>query len=76
MNQTSPAATGTAGVVIAGLVAIISVLNTRLALGLSAQDQVSIAAGIVVTAHWVGEQYAKRSGVKAGRIITPSTPQS
>jgi hypothetical protein len=64
MNQTSPAATGTAGAVIAGLVAVIATLNNRFNLGLSAQDQVSIAGGVVVTAHWLAEQYAKRAAAK------------
>ncbi|QGZ66248.1 hypothetical protein [Paraburkholderia acidisoli] len=59
MNQTtSPAATGTTGAAIACLVAVISTANNHFGLNLSAQDQVSIAGGIVVAAHWVAEQYA------------------
>jgi hypothetical protein len=73
MNQTSPAATGTAGVAIAGLVALISMLNTRFNLGLTAQDQVSIAGGIVVGAHWLAQQFAARSAVKQGRLINVQT---
>jgi hypothetical protein len=64
MNPTSPAATGTAGAVIAGLVAVISTVNNRFNLGLSAQDQVSIAGGIVVSAHWLAQQYASRIAAK------------
>lgn len=60
MNQTSPAATGTAGAAIACLVAVIATLNTRFGFGLNAQDQVSIATGIVVSAHWLVQQYAAR----------------
>ncbi|WP_321865747.1 hypothetical protein [Paraburkholderia tropica] len=60
MNQTSPAATGTAGAVITCLVALISVTNARLGLNLNAQDQVSIATGLVVGAHWLVEQYGAR----------------
>lgn len=63
MNQTSPAATGTAGVAIAGLVAVIATISDRFKLGISAQDQVSIASGIVVTVHWAAQQIAaRRSG--------------
>ncbi|RKR46338.1 hypothetical protein [Paraburkholderia sp. BL17N1] len=66
MNQTSPAATGTTGAAIACLVAVISTLNARLGLGLTAQDQVSIAGGIVVGAHWLVRQYAaKQPGATA-----------
>lgn len=64
MNQTSPAATGTAGAAIACLVAIIATVNNRLALGLNAQDQVSIATGIAVSAHWLVQQYAARVAAK------------
>ena len=60
MNQTSPAATGTTGAAIACLVAVIAAVNTRLNLGLTAQDQVSIAGGIVVGAHWLVQQYGAR----------------
>lgn len=60
MNQTSPAATGTTGAAIACLVAVISTVNARLGLGLTAQDQVSIAGGIVVGAHWIVQQYAAK----------------
>ncbi|MBP0714800.1 hypothetical protein ABXK61_15950 [Burkholderia sola] len=65
MNQTSPAATGTAGVVIAAIVAIITPINQHFGLGLTAQDVVSIAGGIVVAAHWLGELYAAKSTQKA-----------
>ncbi|WP_186069139.1 hypothetical protein [Burkholderia gladioli] len=64
MNQTSPAATGTAGVAIAGLVAVIATISDHFKLGVSAQDQVSIASGIVVTAHWAAQQLAARRTAK------------
>lgn len=61
MNQTSPAATGTAGAAIGCLVAVIAPINARFNLGLSPQDLVSIAGGIVVAAHWLVQQYASRA---------------
>ncbi|KVV22294.1 hypothetical protein WK80_22145 [Burkholderia multivorans] len=61
MNQTSPAATGTAGAVIGAIVAALTPINQHLGLNLSAQDLVSIAGGIVVAAHWIAEQYMLRS---------------
>jgi hypothetical protein len=64
VNQTSPAATGTAGVAITALVAVISALNNRFGLNLPAQDQVAIAGGIVVGAHWLAQQYAGRAAAK------------
>ncbi|WP_322069984.1 hypothetical protein [Paraburkholderia bannensis] len=64
MKQTSPAATGTAGAVISCLVALLSVANARLGLNLNAQDQVSIATGLVVGAHWLVEQYGARQLAK------------
>ncbi|HEY1998791.1 hypothetical protein [Paraburkholderia sp.] len=73
MNQSSPAATGTAGAAIAGLVALISMLNTRFNLGLTAQDQVSIAGGIVVGAHWLAQQIAARSTANQGRLLNVQT---
>jgi hypothetical protein len=60
MNQTSPAATGTAGAAIACLVAAIAAVNNRFGLDLTPQDQVSLASGIVVGAHWLAQQYAAR----------------
>jgi hypothetical protein len=65
MNQTSPAATGTTGAAIACLVAVISTVNTSFKLGLTPQDQVSIAGGIAVAAHWLAQQYAARVAAKA-----------
>ncbi|RQS29388.1 MULTISPECIES: hypothetical protein [unclassified Burkholderia] len=65
MDKTSPAATGTAGVVIAAIVAALTPLNKHFGLELTAQDLVSIAGGIVVAAHWLGEQYVARSEKKA-----------
>ncbi|MEM5389228.1 hypothetical protein VSR68_37590 [Paraburkholderia phymatum] len=64
MNQTSPAATGTAGAAIAGLVAAIAWANNRYGLSLTAQDQVSIAGGIVAAVHWLATQYAARNSPK------------
>jgi hypothetical protein len=64
MNQTSPAATGTTGAAIACLVAVIASVNNRFGLGLTAQDQVSVAGGIVVGAHWIAQQYAARVAAK------------
>ncbi|RRA01926.1 hypothetical protein [Burkholderia cepacia] len=60
MNNTSPAATGTAGVAIAGLVVVISVGCKHLGIDMSPQDQVSLAAGVVASVHWLAEQYAAR----------------
>ncbi|WP_175837115.1 hypothetical protein [Burkholderia anthina] len=65
MNQTSPAATGTAGAVIAAIVAVLTPINQHFGFGLTPQDVVSIAGGIVVAAHWLGEQYAGKSVQKA-----------
>jgi hypothetical protein len=64
MNQTSPAATGTTGALIGALVVIISAISTHFKIDLSAQDQVSIAGGIVVGAHWIAEQYVARIAAK------------
>ncbi|WP_345815242.1 hypothetical protein AAGS40_23140 [Paraburkholderia sp. PREW-6R] len=69
MNQSSPTATGTAGAAIACLVAVIASLNNRFGLGLNAQDQVSISTGIVVSAHWLVQQYTSR------RAANPATAQ-
>lgn len=76
MNQTSPAATGTAGVVITALVALISALNNHCGLNLPAQDQVAIAGGIAVSAHWLAQQFAARAAAKAAALApkTPATP--
>lgn len=65
MNQTSPAATGTASAAIAGLVAIITAVNQHFGLGLTMQAEVSIAGGIAVSAHWLAQQYASRVAKKA-----------
>lgn len=64
MNQTSPAATGTTGAVIAAIVAALTPINSHYGFNLSAQDLVSIAGGLVVAAHWIGEQYVLRSNQK------------
>ncbi|MEX3690837.1 hypothetical protein AB3X91_11670 [Paraburkholderia sp. BR14263] len=64
MNRTSPAATGTAGAAIACLVAVIASVNNYFDLGISAQDQVSLAGGIVVGVHWLAQQYAARVAAK------------
>jgi len=64
MNQTSPAATGTAVTATAGLVAALAWVNNHYGLGLTAQDQVSIAGGIVAGIHWLAQQYATRGTVK------------
>jgi hypothetical protein len=64
MNQTSPAATGTTGAAIAGLVAVIAWANNRFGLNLTPQDQVSIAGGVVAAAHWIAQQYAARGAAK------------
>lgn len=77
MNQTSPAATGTAGAAIACLVAIIAPINNRLGLGLTAQDLVSVAGGIVVGAHWLAQQYAARMAkTNALKSLPPGTQVS
>ena len=72
--NTSPAATGTAGAVITALVAAISWLNNRQGLNLTAQDQVSIATGIVVGAHWLAQQISARSAPKAAAKVAPAQP--
>jgi hypothetical protein len=64
MNQTSPASTGTAGAAIAALVVVIDSISKHFGLNLSAQDEVSIAAGIVAGAHWVAQQVAVRASEK------------
>lgn len=76
MNSTSPAATGTAGVAITALVAIISALNNRFGLNLPAQDQVAIAGGIVVSAHWLAQQFAMREAAKAAPAASKSVAPS
>lgn len=65
MNQISPAATGTAGVAIAGLTALIGMASDQLKLGISPQDQVSIASAVVVTVHWAAQQIAARRVARA-----------
>lgn len=64
MNQSSPAATGTAGVAITALVVVISTVSKRVGIDLSPQDQVSIAGGIVAGIHWLAQQYAARGAAK------------
>ena len=64
MSQTSPAATGAAGAVIAALVAVISAASKHFGAELSAQDQVSLAGGIAVAAHWAAQQYAARAALQ------------
>ena len=72
MNQTSPAATGTTGAAIAGLVAVIAWANNRYGFNLTSQDQVSIAGGIVAATHWLATQYAARS---AKPVVAATAPQ-
>ncbi|MHB9833806.1 hypothetical protein Q8F57_003105 [Paraburkholderia terrae] len=75
MNKTSPAATGTSAAAIAFLVAVIASVNNRFGLGLTEQDQVSLAGGVVVGVHWIAQQYAARTAQKmaTGRLISTQT---
>jgi hypothetical protein len=53
MNQTSPVATGAAGAITSGIVAALGVANTKWNLGITPQEQFSLAVGVVTVGHWL-----------------------
>jgi hypothetical protein len=57
MNSTSPATTGAAGAVTAAVVTVIAALVKHFNIDVPPDAQVSIAAGIVTAAHWLGQRY-------------------
>jgi hypothetical protein len=73
MNKTSAAATGAAGAITAGLVALIGVANDRWKLGIAPQEQFSIAVGFVTTCHWLIQQWFMRNAPAATKAdVTPA----
>jgi hypothetical protein len=73
MNQTSPAATGAAGAITAGLVAALGVLDAHWKLGIDPQEQVSIAIGVVTAGHWLIQKWLSRNAPVAVKTdVTPA----
>lgn len=77
MNQTSPAATGTTGIAITALVALLSVFNDHFGWKITPDELAAIAGGIPVAVHWLAQQYAARAAAKAiSNAIPPAPAQS
>lgn len=73
MDKTSAAATGAAGSITAGLVALLGVANTKWNLGITPQEQVSIAVSIVTTGHWLIQKLLARYAPAAAKAdVTPA----
>lgn len=72
MNQTSPAATGAAGAITAGIVAALGFANTKWNLGITPQEQFSFAVGVVTTSHWIIQQWFARNAPAAKSDVTPA----
>ena len=73
MDQTSPAATGAAGAITAGIVALLGVADAHLKLGITPQEQFSIAVGVVTTSHWLIQQwFARGASVAPKKDVTPA----
>lgn len=65
MNQTSPAATGTAGAATGAVATLIALTARHFDIDIPAAEQLSLAVGLVTAAHWLGQQLAARSAAKA-----------
>ncbi|NPT59128.1 hypothetical protein [Paraburkholderia elongata] len=65
MNSTSPVTTGAVGAVTGAVVTLIAALVKHYNIDLSADAQVSLAVGVVASAHWVGQQIAARTAKPA-----------
>jgi hypothetical protein len=73
MNQTSAAATGAAGAITAGIVALLGVADSHFKLGITPQEQFSIAVGAVTTGHWLIQQWLSRNAsVAVKKDVTPA----
>jgi hypothetical protein len=72
MNQTSAAATGAAGAITGGLVAALGFANTKWNLGITPQEQFSIAVGVVTAGHWLIQKWFARGA--SGAVKSDVTP--
>jgi hypothetical protein len=73
MDKTSAAATGAAGAITSGLVAALGFANTKWSLGITPQEQFSLAVGIITTGHWLIQKWLARSAPDAGKQdVTPA----
>jgi hypothetical protein len=73
MDKTSAAATGAAGAITTGLVALLGVANTKWNLGITPQEQFSIAVGAVTAGHWLLQKWFARNAPDAvKKDVTPA----
>jgi hypothetical protein len=77
-STTSPVTTGAVGAVTGAVVTLIAAFVKHFNIDLSADAQVSIAVGVVASAHWIGLQISARSALKAEPVaaVAPSIIQS